>query len=425
MQNAFLSRLEAVIMLPPNDASPYDPLTFEIFGLTILERCLRALEKGGVEHTTILAKENTAGLKDILGKSAPWKMGFSFVENKNLKTVLQSFHLLPPTNGLLVLSEPLVLDPRLIEKLVETGLLQSPQAVSTINHLLVYLGPDLLKSTLSSQLLSGENTLSKTFVTRPTGFPFLCGRVTEQADVKRIERFLVHNLTKPNDGWVSRHLNRPVSTHFSRMLAHTSVTPNQVTLALVLPSLATGYILAQGEYWGFLIGGAMFHLTSVLDGVDGELARLKFKSSLYGKWLDFMCDNLAYLAALIGFLVGLFRDGVSPFEKIASITALSLTLCMMCSIILYYKRFNKDGKLLTVAYGFREGSSLFHRLMQYAEMLGKREWFALIFFALSIFGKLEWALVYVCLVAAGVLLFSFEAHARAKRVQQETFESTG
>jgi phosphatidylglycerophosphate synthase len=178
-------------------------------------------------------------------------------------------------------------------------------------------------------------------------------------------------------------------------------------------------VLAQGGYWGFLIGGALFHLTSILDGVDGELARLKFKSSLYGKWLDFMCDNLAYLAALVGFLVGLFRDGISPFEKVASLTALGLTLCMMTSIILYYKRFNKDGRLLTVEYGFREGTGWFDRLMQWAEMLGKREWFALIFFSLSIFGKLQWALVYVCLVAAGVLLFSFEAHARAGRVQSD------
>ncbi len=160
----------------------------------------------------------------------------------------------------------------------------------------------------------------------------------------------------------------------------------------------------------------MFHLTSILDGVDGELTRLKFRSSLFGKWLDFMCDNLAYLAALVGFLIGLFRDGISPFEKLASTTALVLSLCMMGSIILYYKRFNKDGKLLTVEYGFREGPGWFDRLMQTAELLGKREWFTLLFFALAIIGKMEWALVYVSVIATGVLLFSFRAHARAARL---------
>lgn len=119
---------------------------------------------------------------------------------------------------------------------------------------------------------------------------------------------------------------------------------------------------------------------------------------------------------IVGFLVGLFRDGISPFEKTASLTALALTLCMMGSIILYYKKFNKDGKLLTVEYGFREGKSWLDKMMQTAELLGKREWFALIFLALAIIGKMEWVLVYVSVVAAGVLVFSFEAHARAARM---------
>lgn len=420
MQKNTFSFLEAVISIPSGYAkNPLHPLTYKILGLTIIERNLRALEKNGIEHVTFLLNDEVNILQNLLRQSGEWSMSFAFTQTNGLPALLKSHHQVPPQNGLLIFFEPTVIDPRLIEKLLQKGQQQTDQAMTVKNKPVAFLSRHFLKNEDPEQMLSGENTFSTQTYLRTTGSPLLCRAVKDNSDVRVIEKSLIRNLTKPNDGWVSRHLNRPISTQFSRLLAHTNITPNQVTLVLVLPGLLTGLILAKGGYWGFLVGGALFHLTSILDGVDGEMARLKFKSSLYGKWLDFMCDNLAYLAALVGFLIGLFRDGISPFEKMASLTALTLTIGMMTSIVLYYKRFNKDGKLLTVEYGFREGNSWFDRLMQWAEMLGKRDWFALIFFLLAVIGKLEWALVYVCLVAAGVLAFSFEAHARAAKKQYD------
>ncbi len=416
MKENNISQLEAIVLIPSiKPKQTIHPFEHKILGLTVIERTLRALEKNSVEHVTFLMESGIDHLRGLLNDSGPWAMSFSFGKKNSLKETLLSYHLIPPSKGLLLLFEPIVFDPMIIEKLLTASQQKPAQAILTKNKLLAFLSSDLLKNEIPEQLLLGESTLSKNTYLRPARIPLLCSAARDMSEVKAIERALIRNLAKPNDGWVSRHLNRPVSTLFSRLLAHTHITPNQVTLALVLPSLFTGYMFAQGGYWGFLIGGALFHLTSILDGVDGELARLKFKSSLYGKWLDFMCDNLAYLAALVGFFVGLFRDGISLYEKVASLIALILTICMMTSIILYYKRFNKDGKLLTVEYSFREGNGWLDRLMQWAELLGKREWFALIFFTLAIFGKLQWALVYVCLVAAGVLLFSFEAHAKAAK----------
>lgn len=420
MQKNTFSTLEAVISIPPNHANnPFHPLTYKILGLTIIERNLRALEKNGVQHVTFLLNDGIGILQDLLQLTGEWSMSFAFTQTNGLPALLKSHHQIPPKNGLLIFFEPMVIDPLLIEKLLKKGQQQSDQAMIIKNQPVAFLSHHFLKNADPKRMLSGESTFSRQNYLHPKGPTLLCRAVKDNSDVQAIEKSLIRNLTKPNDGWVSRHLNRPISTQFSRLLARTNITPNQVTLVLVIPGLLTGFILAKGGYWGFLIGGALFHLTSILDGVDGEMARLKFKSSLYGKWLDFMCDNLAYLAALVGFLIGLFRDGISPFEKMASLTALALTICMMTSIVLYYKRFNKDGKLLTVEYGFREGDSWFDRLMQWAEMLGKRDWFALIFFLLAIVGKLEWALLYVCLVAAGVLVFSFEAHARAAKKQYD------
>jgi phosphatidylglycerophosphate synthase len=54
-------------------------------------------------------------------------------------------------------------------------------------------------------------------------------------------------------------------------------------------------------WWTVALGAFLVHVQSVLDGCDGELARLKFQSSRFGEWLDNVLDdtmNIAYGLAL-------------------------------------------------------------------------------------------------------------------------------
>lgn len=417
MQQGNYADLEALVFIPDEIVeNQIDPLQTDLYGLTPLERTLKVFEKNGVKHVTFLTENGTTLLEYLKRSSHDWCFTCSCTKKEQLKNLFNSFRLLAPKRGLLICLEPLILDQTIINNMLERLDKQPDEVFKTKNGLLILIGSGPLSHKPTAAWLAEGTFHSNQNAIHLTHSNAICAPVRTRKDLKKIKHALIRNLTKPNDGWVSRHLNRPISTIFSRLLASTQITPNQITLALVVPSLLTGYILAQGGYWGFLIGGALFQLTSILDGVDGELARLKFKSSLYGKWLDFMCDNLAYLAALVGYFIGLFRDGVSDFERTAGWTALLLTVSMMISIIIYYKRFNKDGKLLTVEYSFREKNNWTARFMQWAELLGKREWFALIFFLLAVIGKLEWALIYVCIITAGVLLFSIDAHARASRL---------
>ena len=60
--------------------------------------------------------------------------------------------------------------------------------------------------------------------------------------------------------------------------------------------------LALGGYWNMLSGrGAWGWLSSVPDGCDGEVARLKLQESAFGCWLETMCDNLYYVFIFAGF----------------------------------------------------------------------------------------------------------------------------
>lgn len=118
-----------------------------------------------------------------------------------------------------------------------------------------------------------------------------------------VEQRLLDELGKPVDGLVSRHLNRRLSLALTRRLMSTRVRPNHVTLLTLTLGLASGVAVALGSFWFGVLGAALLQLQSVLDGVDGELARLRFQHSRLGQWLDTVSDDLAKLSFLVGMTI--------------------------------------------------------------------------------------------------------------------------
>lgn len=134
--------------------------------------------------------------------------------------------------------------------------------------------------------------------------------VDTPADARAAERMLYASLRKPNDGFLARHVNRRISLALSTRLWRYGLSPNVATLLTLLVGLAAGAAFARSSTvaWG-LLGATLFQLQSILDGVDGELARLLHKESRFGFWLDVACDNLTHMAVFGGIAVGLGRDG--------------------------------------------------------------------------------------------------------------------
>ena len=111
--------------------------------------------------------------------------------------------------------------------------------------------------------------------------------------------------TRERDGFLARHLDRRLSRLISGRLARTGVTPNQITLSNVGIGFAGAFLLSRGSYWSQLVGSLFFLLCVVLDGVDGEVARLKLKESVFGHYLDIITDNLVHVAIFVGIAIGL------------------------------------------------------------------------------------------------------------------------
>ncbi len=118
--------------------------------------------------------------------------------------------------------------------------------------------------------------------------------VDDEKAFKRAEEALLNDLgAKHTDGPVSRYLNRPISRRLSRRLAAYPVTPNQITLASFFLSLMAAVFICIPHYAALAVSGLMAQLASIIDGCDGEIARLKFLKSDFGGWFDAVLDRYA------------------------------------------------------------------------------------------------------------------------------------
>ncbi|MBA7588140.1 nucleotidyl transferase [Candidatus Atribacteria bacterium 1244-E10-H5-B2] len=110
--------------------------------------------------------------------------------------------------------------------------------------------------------------------------------VDDEKAFRKAENILLANLKKTSDGSVSRHLNRPISTLISKYLLKKRITPNQISFFAFVLSTIGALFFFLGGYVNLLTGGILAQLSSIIDGCDGEIARLKFQTSEFGGWRD-------------------------------------------------------------------------------------------------------------------------------------------
>jgi phosphatidylglycerophosphate synthase len=132
-------------------------------------------------------------------------------------------------------------------------------------------------------------------------------RILTAEDRIAAERKLDRWLVKPTDGVFAR-MNRRISVPISRQIIKLPITPNMVSLFTLGVGFVSALFFAYGGYWPMLVGAVLSVWASILDGCDGEVARLKLLESDFGCWLETVCDYLYYLFIFAGMTIGLARN---------------------------------------------------------------------------------------------------------------------
>lgn len=82
---------------------------------------------------------------------------------------------------------------------------------------------------------------------------------------------------------------------------YTELTPNQITAVSSVFRLLSALCFLGGSQWGLVIGALCYYLAYVIDCIDGPVARLKGKTTAFGRYFDHLSDlvgDILILAAL-------------------------------------------------------------------------------------------------------------------------------
>ncbi len=216
--------------------------------------------------------------------------------------------------------------------------------------------------------------------------------------IRLAEDLLWNSCRKPIDGVVARHFNRNVSLFISRRIAHLPIRPNHVSLVNFALGILMALAIAKGGYGWFLLGALLFKLNSILDGVDGELARVRYQMSVVGEWMDTLSDDLSNLLFFVSLSVGAYAMTADPlWVTLGFVTVIPSLLATAYQYTLLIR--GGRGDLLAIKWLFERGNGkgseqqgAFASFMDKLKYVVKKDFFVALTVVAALLNALPWVL---------------------------------
>lgn len=116
---------------------------------------------------------------------------------------------------------------------------------------------------------------------------------------------------KQRDAWWTVLLVDPFAARLVRLVApYRWITPNLLSFVAFLFGLGSAACFLVGERWWLVAGALLFHLSFVVDCMDGKIARLNGTGSMFGAWFDFIFDRIRVIICTLALMGGQYdRSG--------------------------------------------------------------------------------------------------------------------
>jgi phosphatidylglycerophosphate synthase len=280
-----------------------------VFGRPLLERLMINCERAGIKRFVVAApRERHLDVSRAMGRFRNFdtvSMVESFSEildNRNAQEIG-----IDPSSPCVSFSGNLVFAKSQLARILDAHAADPAsihRAVSTDHD----RGGEIATGAIGEILKRGG--ISTTVPASPANLlPFaLNGRPEDREEAELRLAKSVREESAHKDAPMARWVDRRISWRISYWLAsHTRATPNMVTVANTMFGLATAWMFSIPNYWMRLFAAIFFLISITIDGVDGELARLKMVESDFGGKLDVLTDNIVHAAVFVGLLIGCYR----------------------------------------------------------------------------------------------------------------------
>jgi phosphatidylglycerophosphate synthase len=265
----------------------HDQALWRLWGMSLLERLLRQLAAAGVGPVMLRVRPR-----------APWRAALRPDFPGGLSIVEVSAP--PDGSGLtLVLDAAAIYDKRILDRMLSAS---SPTLIRGVPFAQVVGGARDRASSGQIEVIDLDDLPSYIPNLRRHTTPFILP-IRTQADLAAAEETTFEYVYKGVTDVVTKYVYPPIVKAAVRWLAPTRITPNQVTAVSMLLSFGAIPVFLSGHLGlGVLMGLVM----SVLDSVDGKLARLTLRESKSGNWMDHGSDFVYFgiWLAVVGMVAG-------------------------------------------------------------------------------------------------------------------------
>lgn len=250
------------------EATPSVPVDSHLAGLPIGERICRAASRAGYGGVLVWSPRQRAAWTAI-ARRVQARIGVAVFDRRSeWREHIQA------------------LDPDVQLTILGRGIVPSPKSLS--------------EEAASDSAVDGDSA----------GLPTV--RVATEEDRLAAERLFRAAVFKPTDGLLAR-FNRRISLPISITLIRTMrMSANVMSVLVIALGFYAGWLFSRGTYGAGVAAAVVSLAASILDGCDGELARLQYKESPLGCWIDTLGDYSYYLAIFAGLTVGAVRQTGSP-----------------------------------------------------------------------------------------------------------------
>jgi len=341
---------------------------FPLLGLSLIERTILNLRENGIEEIFIVTGYQGEKIKRCIGGGSRYGVRVSYIDNEqwpmgNGSSVLAAEKALQNEPCFLLIMADHVMQPGSVKKILKTEnikpgevyvlvdykcqrvfrieeatkvLLNSHGRVLEIGKNLkdynavdcgVFLCTPGIFQGLKEEALEGRHALSD-------GIRHLAEKgmvkgvdigeewwidVDDRWDLEEARKRLLESLRSPRDGLISKLINRRLSVPISGFIASTKVTPNMISFFNFLVACLSAAAFIKG-LWP--IGGLLAQSAAVIDGVDGEIARLKYMATKYGAYFDSILDRYGDALIIFGMTLGWYLAHSDVWVWLLGCTAL-------------------------------------------------------------------------------------------------------
>lgn len=308
--------MKAIILIgEEGDSEGKSNALLKLCGLTLLERNLYTLKEAGVNEFLIICGSHYNVIKDYIEKNG-LDADFNMILLNKIEDII---HL--TDNKFLIFDVNIIFNANIVKNLIAKANKRSFICIDSSPKYTKVDIPDekylnvgiflssksvlrILKSFFQKSLISKQviNKSNIGIYDLKGGFWY---KINTQRDLKRAEDMLLSQKS-PNfdsEDFVSRFIRKTFAKFFVKYLVRTPVSPNQVTLFTFLLFISAALFFSIGDN---TTAGILVLLALIFDHCDGAIARLKFKTSKYGFWLDNMSDIIGFYSVILGATIGLY-----------------------------------------------------------------------------------------------------------------------